>query len=102
MGIGANCPFTFHTSENFDSFINEFYGDGEWCALGLIRTYDVTGDENYLDAVITIFNAIYQRVLQVIHLDTHEAISMIQIVQIRCFSRFTTNVTLALVHVISL
>ena len=45
----------FVGKRNFDDFINEFYDDEGWWALGLIRAYDVTGTAMYLDAAVQIF-----------------------------------------------
>ncbi|KAM3515256.1 hypothetical protein MY11210_001149 [Beauveria gryllotalpidicola] len=39
----------------FKNFLNEFYDDEGWWALGLIRAYDATHDSKYLDAAVTVF-----------------------------------------------
>lgn len=39
----------------FTGFINNYYDDEGWWALGLIRSYDVTGKTEYLDAAENIF-----------------------------------------------
>ncbi|OAQ98645.1 hypothetical protein LLEC1_04391 [Akanthomyces lecanii] len=39
----------------FKNFINNFYDDEGWWALALIRAYDVTHNNKYLDAAVTIF-----------------------------------------------
>ena len=39
----------------FKDFLNEFYDDEGWWALGLIRSYDATGKQEYLDAAVTIY-----------------------------------------------
>lgn len=46
----------FLGKRGFDDFINEFYDDEGWWALGLIRSFDVSGDREYLDAAVDIFN----------------------------------------------
>lgn len=45
----------FLDKRGFDDFINEFYDDEGWWALALIRTFDVTGQQKFLDAAIQIF-----------------------------------------------
>mgnify|MGYP000852381830 CR=1 FL=1 len=40
----------------FVNFINEFYDDQGWWALGLIRAYDVAQDREYLESAVKIFN----------------------------------------------
>ncbi|GKT47297.1 putative mannose 6-phosphate receptor-like protein [Colletotrichum spaethianum] len=37
------------SAQGFPNFINEFYDDEGWWALGLIRAYDITRDQDYLD-----------------------------------------------------
>lgn len=39
----------------FKNFINTYYDDEGWWALGLIRSYDATHDKKYLDAAVSIF-----------------------------------------------
>ncbi|KAH7349305.1 glycosyl hydrolase [Plectosphaerella cucumerina] len=41
--------------QQFPGFINEFYDDEGWWALGLIRAYDVMQDRAYLDMAVSIF-----------------------------------------------
>ncbi|KAH6607578.1 glycosyl hydrolase [Trichoderma cornu-damae] len=40
----------------FSGFLDEFYDDEGWWALGLIHAHDATGDQDYLDSAIEIFN----------------------------------------------
>ncbi|KAK2595303.1 hypothetical protein QQS21_006959 [Conoideocrella luteorostrata] len=46
----------FLGKRGFDDFINEFYDDEGWWALGLIRSFDVSGEKEYLSAAIDVFN----------------------------------------------
>ncbi|TQV96531.1 hypothetical protein V2A60_003078 [Cordyceps javanica] len=43
------------TKRGFSDFLNTFYDDEGWWALGLIRAYDVTHDNKYLEAAVTVF-----------------------------------------------
>ncbi|KFA61958.1 hypothetical protein S40285_02811 [Stachybotrys chlorohalonatus IBT 40285] len=54
-GGGCVAKRGFLGKRGFDDFINEFYDDEGWWALGLIRSFDVTGDQDYLNAAVDIF-----------------------------------------------
>lgn len=41
---------------NFANFINDFYDDEGWWALGLIRSFDATGNQDFLDDAVIIFD----------------------------------------------
>ncbi|KAK2034420.1 glycosyl hydrolase [Colletotrichum zoysiae] len=43
------------SAQGFPNFINEFYDDEGWWALGLIRAYDITRDQDYLNMAVRIF-----------------------------------------------
>ncbi|WQF80367.1 Putative glycoside hydrolase, family 76, six-hairpin glycosidase superfamily [Colletotrichum destructivum] len=43
------------SAQGFPNFINEYYDDEGWWALGLIRAYDITRDQDYLDMAVRIF-----------------------------------------------
>ncbi|ATY65455.1 Glycoside family 76 [Cordyceps militaris] len=43
-------------SRAFRDFINEYYDDEGWWALGLIHAYDYTHCQEYLDSAVRIFN----------------------------------------------
>ncbi|KAM0431850.1 hypothetical protein ACHAPT_005102 [Fusarium lateritium] len=53
---GCMAKRDFLGKRGFDDFINDYYDDEGWWALGLIRTHLVTGDEEYLEAAVDIFN----------------------------------------------
>ena len=40
----------------FTQFVNEYYDDEGWWALGLIRSYDVSANKEYLEAAIRVFD----------------------------------------------
>ncbi len=40
---------------SFPNFLNTYYDDEGWWALGLIHAYDYAGDSQYLDAAVRIF-----------------------------------------------
>ncbi|VUC25345.1 unnamed protein product [Clonostachys rosea] len=42
-------------ARGFANFLNEFYDDEGWWALALIRTFDVTREQEYLDSAVRIF-----------------------------------------------
>ncbi|ODA76359.1 hypothetical protein RJ55_08205 [Drechmeria coniospora] len=46
----------FLGKRGFDDFRNDFYDDEGWWALGLIRSFDVTGQRQYLVAAIDVFD----------------------------------------------
>ncbi|KAL7950183.1 glycosyl hydrolase family 76 domain-containing protein [Trichoderma barbatum] len=48
-------PTTLHR-RGFADFLDDFYDDEGWWALGLIHAHDATGDQDYLDSAIEIFN----------------------------------------------
>lgn len=52
---GCMAKRSFLDKRGFDDFINDFYDDEGWWALALIRTFDVTGEQRYLDAAVQIF-----------------------------------------------
>ncbi|GAP82610.2 putative glycosyl hydrolase [Rosellinia necatrix] len=43
------------SERGFDNFLNDYYDDEGWWALALIRSYDVTGNQEYLQAAMDIF-----------------------------------------------
>ncbi|TQN71989.1 Mannan endo-1,6-alpha-mannosidase DFG5 [Colletotrichum shisoi] len=43
------------SAQGFPNFINEYYDDEGWWALGLVRAYDITRDQDYLDMAVRIF-----------------------------------------------
>ncbi|OAQ69023.1 glycosyl hydrolase [Pochonia chlamydosporia 170] len=45
----------FLGKRGFDDFLNEFYDDEGWWALAWLKSYDVAGDKEYLQAAIDIF-----------------------------------------------
>jgi predicted alpha-1,6-mannanase (GH76 family) len=42
-------------ARGFAGFINEFYDDMGWWALGLLRAWDVTRTQEYLDSAVSVF-----------------------------------------------
>jgi predicted alpha-1,6-mannanase (GH76 family) len=57
LGISNTIRNTFQNAQQrFAGFINPFYDDEGWWALGLIQSYDATGDEEYLEMAADIFN----------------------------------------------
>ncbi|KHN94181.1 glycosyl hydrolase [Metarhizium album ARSEF 1941] len=53
---GCMAKREFLGKRGFDDFINDFYDDEGWWALGWIKSYDVSGDQAYLNAAIDLFN----------------------------------------------
>ncbi|EFY92740.1 hypothetical protein J3459_010197 [Metarhizium acridum] len=53
---GCMAKREFLGKRGFDDFINDFYDDEGWWALGWIRSFDVSGDKDYLNAAIDLFN----------------------------------------------
>lgn len=44
------------SKRGFTNFLNDYYDDEGWWALGLIHAYDALGKKDYLDAAVNIFN----------------------------------------------
>lgn len=42
-------------ARGFANFLNDYYDDEGWWALGLIHSYDATGNHDYLNAAVNIF-----------------------------------------------
>ncbi|RFU77848.1 glycosyl hydrolase [Trichoderma arundinaceum] len=56
-GYSANVAVTGSVQKRgFADFLDDFYDDEGWWALGLIHAHDATGDQDYLDSAIEIFN----------------------------------------------
>ncbi|KAG0084356.1 hypothetical protein BGZ93_009925 [Podila epicladia] len=57
LGIANTIQNTVKNApKKFPGFINQFYDDEGWWAMGLIHSYDATGDESYLETAADIFN----------------------------------------------
>ncbi|KAK2594147.1 hypothetical protein QQS21_008146 [Conoideocrella luteorostrata] len=57
LGIPQTIMNTFRNApKKFPGFMNEFYDDEGWWALGLIHSYDATLDDAYLEMAVDIFN----------------------------------------------
>ncbi|ATY60408.1 Glycoside family 76 [Cordyceps militaris] len=57
-GVGGACALKRDGSlikRGFKNFLNNFYDDEGWWALALIRAWDVTNNQTYLEAAATIF-----------------------------------------------
>ncbi|OAA38637.1 glycosyl hydrolase [Metarhizium rileyi] len=56
LGITNTIQNTINNApKKFPGFLNQFYDDEGWWAMGLIRAYDVTEDEGYLEKAVEIF-----------------------------------------------
>lgn len=44
------------SKRGFTNFLNDYYDDEGWWALGLIHAYDAVGKKEYLNAAVNIFN----------------------------------------------
>lgn len=55
-GCGAAAAAGALSKRGFSNFINEFYDDEGWWALGLIHAYDYAHRQEYLDSAVRIFN----------------------------------------------
>lgn len=44
--------------KNGNSLLNEYYDDMEWSALAMLRAYDATNDQRWLDATLTVWEDI--------------------------------------------
>lgn len=56
---GQGCHATVSSSlekRGFSGFLDNFYDDEGWWALALIHAHDATGDQDYLNSAIEIFN----------------------------------------------
>lgn len=57
---GKGCHATVSSStlerRGFADFLDDFYDDEGWWALGLIHAHDATGDQDYLNSAIEVFN----------------------------------------------
>ncbi|KHO00623.1 glycosyl hydrolase [Metarhizium album ARSEF 1941] len=57
LGIANTIRNTIENApKKFPGFINDFYDDEGWWALGLIHAYDATRNERYLETAADIFN----------------------------------------------
>lgn len=53
-GSGSHCS-SKRAAQGFTNFLNEYYDDEGWWALGLIHSYDATNSRDYLNAAVNIF-----------------------------------------------
>ncbi|RAL63324.1 hypothetical protein DID88_003749 [Monilinia fructigena] len=55
LALAGNIPVQASTTVNPQGFLNDFYDDEGWWALGWIQAYDVTGNSDYLTMAEDIF-----------------------------------------------
>ncbi|TWU71473.1 hypothetical protein ED733_003061 [Metarhizium rileyi] len=55
LGSGCTPEGNRLGKRGFGQFLNDYYDDEGWWALGFIRSYDVSGEEKYLAAAVNIF-----------------------------------------------
>ncbi|OAA63163.1 Glycoside hydrolase, family 76 [Cordyceps fumosorosea ARSEF 2679] len=56
QGLACDANAAAIQSRAFRDFLNDFYDDEGWWALGLIHAYDYTHRQEYLDSAVRIFN----------------------------------------------
>ncbi|ESZ96294.1 glycoside hydrolase family 76 protein [Sclerotinia borealis F-4128] len=55
VDLAKNIPVHAATTVNPKGFLNDYYDDEGWWALGWIQAYDVTGNNDYLTMAVDIF-----------------------------------------------